>query len=399
MKFAHIADCHLGGWREERMRRANELSFKKAIEMCAEQNIDFLLISGDLFNTALPSIDCIKLAVEQLKNLKEKHINIYAIPGSHDYSASGKTMLDVLEIAGIITIVSKGAVENEKLKLKFFKDEKTGALITGMVGKKLGLEKEYYKQLDFEHLEKQKGFKIFMFHTALEELKPLDLKDMDAMPVSLLPREFNYYAGGHVHVADNKSLPGYSFIIYPGPVFPNNFAELEKLRSGYFCMYDNGKIEHLPIPTNPVACIKLNCEQKTADEIENELLRINNVENAIVALRLEGMMKFGRPADINFRKVFDETYKKGAYFVMKNTAKLESRELEEIQVEQGSVEETEENIINEHTGQLKLYGKDREIAMAKELMNILSQEKDEAEPAVNFERRIILDSQKIIDGL
>lgn len=396
MKFAHMADCHLGSWREEKMRYANELSFKKAISICIEKNIDFLLVAGDLFNNAIPSIDSIKLAVEEFKKIKENGISIYAIPGSHDYSPSGKTMLDVLESAGLIKIVSKGIVENEKLKLKFVKDEKTGVLITGMIGKKLGLEKEFFKQLDFEHLENYEGQKIFMFHTALEELKPVDLKDIDAMPISLLPKGFNYYAGGHVHVVDNKSLPGYSSIVYPGPVFPNNFAELEKLKSGHFCIVEDWKIEHLSISCFPIISFFIDCNQKSPEEIEGELFKINEINNAIVTIRLDGLLKVGKITDINFKTVFEELYKKGAYFVMKNTNKLESKEIEEIQVQQSSVDEIEQNILKEHTGQIKIYAKEKELALAKELMQILIQEKDEAELTQQFEKRIIADAQKII---
>ena len=32
MKFAHIADSHLGGWRQPELQELNTLSFKKAIE-------------------------------------------------------------------------------------------------------------------------------------------------------------------------------------------------------------------------------------------------------------------------------------------------------------------------------------------------------------------------------
>jgi len=46
IKFAHLADSHLGGWREEKMRYLNSESFKKAVDVCIEKNVDFVLISG-----------------------------------------------------------------------------------------------------------------------------------------------------------------------------------------------------------------------------------------------------------------------------------------------------------------------------------------------------------------
>ena len=108
MKFAHMADCHIGGWREPVLREASIKAFVKAIDTSLEKNIDFLIISGDLFNTSLPAIDSLKTAVEKLKELRDKDIPVYIIAGSHDFSPSGKTMIDVLEKAGLVTNVVKG---------------------------------------------------------------------------------------------------------------------------------------------------------------------------------------------------------------------------------------------------------------------------------------------------
>jgi len=90
MKFAHLADCHVGGWREEKLRDLSIDSFRKAITISIEEHVGFVLISGDLFNTSLPQIDLIKETAGILKKLKDKNISVYIIPGSHDYSPSGK---------------------------------------------------------------------------------------------------------------------------------------------------------------------------------------------------------------------------------------------------------------------------------------------------------------------
>ena len=107
MKYAHIADCHIGSWREPKLRDASVKAFNLALDKCAEENVDFILIAGDLFNTAIPPIDQLKETVKKLKQLKEKNIPIYGIAGSHDFSPSGKTMLDVLEEAGLWIDVAK----------------------------------------------------------------------------------------------------------------------------------------------------------------------------------------------------------------------------------------------------------------------------------------------------
>ncbi len=223
MKFAHLADCHIGAWRDPKLKELPMQAFEKAIEKCMEEKVDFVLISGDLFNTSLPGIEYLKRTVRKLKGLKQKNIETYVIAGSHDFSPSGKTILDVLEEAGLIHNVVKGSIENNKLRLRFTIDEKTKAKITGMLGKKGMLERSYYESLDKTNLEKESGFKIFMFHSAISELKPKELEKMDSSPISFLPKGFDYYAGGHVHIVKDISLEGYKNVVYPGPLFPNNF--------------------------------------------------------------------------------------------------------------------------------------------------------------------------------
>jgi len=39
MKFAHMADCHVGGWREPELKELSILSFEKAIDICIERNM------------------------------------------------------------------------------------------------------------------------------------------------------------------------------------------------------------------------------------------------------------------------------------------------------------------------------------------------------------------------
>ena len=71
MKFAHMSDCHVGGWREERLKELSILAFEQAINECIKENVAFVLISGDLFNTSLPNIDIIKRTAQALDKLRE----------------------------------------------------------------------------------------------------------------------------------------------------------------------------------------------------------------------------------------------------------------------------------------------------------------------------------------
>ena len=96
VKFSHMSDVHLGGWKQKPLQDLNFQSFQKAIDICINEKVDFLLIAGDLFDTAYPSIEVLKETFAEFKKLKDSGIPCFLISGSHDYSASGKTFLYVL---------------------------------------------------------------------------------------------------------------------------------------------------------------------------------------------------------------------------------------------------------------------------------------------------------------
>ena len=402
MKFAHLADCHIGSWRDPKLKDTSTIAFQKAADKCIGENVDFILISGDLFNTSIPRLDNLKDAVNSLNKLKEKNIPVYIIPGSHDYSPSGKTMLDVLENAGLFINVVKGEEIDGKLKLKFTTDKKTGAKITGMLGKRYSLEKEYYKNLILENLENEAGYKIFMFHSGIDELKPEDMQNIITQPLSLLPKNFNYYAGGHVHIVKDTKIEGYGTIAYPGPLFPNSFSELEKLETGGFYIVEDNIPKWHPIQVYNINKVIIDCNQKNPEQIYNEVINeIKDKEfiNTIFLIRLFGSLSSGKPYDIDFKDIFAQLYGKSAYFVMKNTNQLTTKEFEEIKIDTKSAEEAESAIIKEHLGQIKLkdMNLEKEEALIKQLIQILSTEKQEGETNPDFERRIKDEVSKVLD--
>ncbi len=401
MRFAHFADCHIGSWREPKLRDISTRAFSKAVDLSIEKKVDFIVIAGDLFNTSLPAVDSLKEVVAKLKELKDKGIAVYIVPGSHDFSPSGKTMLDVLENAGLFINVAKGTVEDGKLKLNFTVDEKTGAKITGLPGKKGMLERSFYANLARDNLEKEDGYKIFLFHTALTEFKPKELEHMDGVPLSLLPKNFDYYAGGHPHYIFNERITDYGRIAYTGPLFPNNFRELEKFQSGGIFIVEDGKVNYEPVQIYNVYNIKINADNKTPEQIEAEILEdIKGKEfiNIIVTIRVEGRLRSSKPSDLNFKEIYNSLYEKSAYFVMKNTNKLTTKDFEEIKIDTDSIEDVESKIIKEHLGQIKVTDltQEKEEEMIKSLIELFNKEKQEGENYIDFENRIRTELSRIL---
>ncbi|MFH1181894.1 MAG: exonuclease SbcCD subunit D [Candidatus Woesearchaeota archaeon] len=403
MKFAHFADLHLGSWRDQRIAGISTKAFLQALEICKSEKVDFILISGDMFNTSLPSIDCLKDVVSALKNLKDSNIPVYIIAGSHDFSPTGKTMLDVLENAGLLANVMRGEVIDNKLKLKFTIDSKTGAKITGIIGKKGMLGKAYYENLAKDNLESEEGFKIFMFHTSLSEFKPAELEKMESQPLSLLPKGFDYYAGGHVHYVFSKREPGYGLIAYPGPIFPNNVAEIEKLKYGGFYIVEASgkdiKCRHILLRIYSVVSFCFDCDHKNASDVEERAvasLKSSDLHGSIVTMRFWGKLKSGKPSDINFNAIVNFCYNNGAYFVMRNSSALTAEEFEEIKTGASTVEGIEQSVISEHIGQIRCFSPEKEAETASVLLSALNIEKEEGETTSDFEKRVRDDVSRLL---
>ncbi len=395
MKFAHFADCHIGAFRDAKLRALNMKAFEKAIDEVIAEKVDFLLIAGDLFNISVPAIDALERTVKKLKQLQKHNIPVYAIAGSHDFSPSGKTIIGVLEAAGLLHNVVKGEVdETGKLNLKFTTDEKTGAKITGMLGKKGMLDKKFYEDLNLAPLEQESGFKIFLFHTSITELRGNDFEKIESIPMSSMPKGFNYYAGGHLHERTEKKY-GTSPITYPGPLFPENADELEKLKNGSYIMFNDGKIEYKMINIINTFSLKKDCSNKNPSQIEDEIreeLKTKEFLNTIVIIKLYGTLSSGKPTDINWNGLYELLNQKQAYFIMRNTYKLVSREFEEIKIDSKSTEETEDNLIKEYKLPEGLSIED-----IKSLMQSLSTEKSEGETKSDFEKRIIDGAKKFTE--
>ncbi len=71
MKFAHLADCHIGAWRDQRIRDINIKSFENAIDQIIEEKLDFIIISGDLFHVNIPDLESVHRVVEKIQEAKQ----------------------------------------------------------------------------------------------------------------------------------------------------------------------------------------------------------------------------------------------------------------------------------------------------------------------------------------
>lgn len=404
IRFAHLADLHLGGWREKNLTHLNFITFQKAIEKVIDEKVDFVIFAGDIFNNALPPIELVNSVVKELMKLKHHKIPLYVIGGSHDYSFTGKSYIDLLESAQVLIDVSKyKLIDKNTIELDFFKDI-SGANISGILGKKNGLDKNIYSNLNSNLLSKE-NFNIFVFHTTLDDIKPDFLKHVKSeVNSSYLPVGFDYYAGGHIHTHIEKKIGKNSVLSYPGPLFPNNFLEMKNEEPSFnLCEFDfqtrDTKIKRVYLKTYEKIFIEIELEGKlnsieAKSKIIEKVLEYN-VKNKIVLLKISGTIE-GKISDINLTEIVGKIYKNGAFQVLKNTYKLISANLikEIVNIENNNAENIEEEIIYKN---LNKEVQIKQIEIMKKLLK-LEFEKKEGEKVLQYEERTINSIEKTLNS-
>ncbi len=392
MKFAHLADNHLGGWRQPELQELNMQAFRKAIDTCIEEEVEFILFAGDLFDSAFPPIETLKEAFHEFRRLKDIGIRCYVIAGSHDYSVSGKTFLDVLEKAGFCEICKYDYdIETDKIVLRPIIHK--SYYIYGYPGKKSGLEVQDLKKIEIREPYSD-NFRILMLHTTLKEVAgnlPIECITLDELPKS------DYYAMGHIHVDFEQEKDGKP-VIYGGPTFPNNFKELDDLGGGRFYIIEvegYTKITKKEIKLKEIVSIEVEIIDsfKGTEIILNELEK-KDLNDKIVLLKVQGILEQGKTSDIKFQEIEDYIRKAGAYCYLKNTSKLEVKNEEiEIKLESNEMEKVEEVLVKKY----ELENKSTLNELIFQLMDGLSMEKQEDEKSTTFESRLFLELNKIFD--
>lgn len=409
-KFAHISDCHLGAHRDSVLQKLEIEAFEKALTKCLDEKIDFIVISGDLFHSNIPDMGVVDVAVKKMKEVKDQGIPIYLIYGSHDYSPNRTSVVDVLESAGLFQKIVKGAIENGKLKLEFIDDKKTNAKLVGLSARKIGMEEKYFEILDRESLEKEEGFKIFVFHSAISEFKPDFLARMESVPISYFPKNFNYYAGGHIHKRVEQSLPGYDRIVYPGPLFAGYPRDLEQSALGekrgfYIVSFSDNveKVEFKEIKLCDYIFFEYDASNKNFSRVQRELIqKIEelDVKDKIVLLKVKGELSGGKTSDINFAQIRKILTEKGAIHVDINRFALTSKEYASLKVMGENVEEIENKLLKQGIGSIKvaedsLKG-DKGANLAIGLLKALRQEQKPNESKKDYEERILASAMEVL---
>jgi exonuclease SbcD len=422
-RFAHFGDTHIGAWRDQKLKELNMQAFIKALDVCVEEKVDFVIIAGDLFDSTLPDLTLVHKAAEKIKEVKDKGINFYLTYGSHDFAANSFSIIDILNVTDLFTKVVNAEEIDGKIRLRFITDSKTGTKITGLSGRKLGLEKKYFEMLDNSNLENEKGFKIFVFHNAIVEVRSGSVTYSEGVPLSCYPRGFNYYAGGHVHENLKQTIKDYGMITFPGCLFGATFTDLEITAKGekrglYIVEFEDKitNVKFIEVKISEVFFNEIDATKKTTNQV-TEILK-KTVENAkvkgkIALLKVSCELLTGKPSDINFNEIRQTLYNREALVANINHYSLSTAEkISSGQIKGENRQEIEQKILSDMAKTFKIdpsLNKALKIKLEKALLsesglsfatnmlNSLKIEKQEGETKKDFEERLLKNTLHLLD--
>jgi len=398
-----LSDVHLGFQKQESLQKIEQQVFEKILDQCISLKVDFILIPGDLFHVNIPEMRVQKFAFAKFRQVHDAGIPIYVVYGSHDFSPVSNSVIDLLTEVGYITKVTQAKSHDDgQISLKCLVDPKTRVKITGLSGLKVGKDREWYEKLDRNSLEAETGFKIFLFHGGISDMKTDSGMDGDQMPLSLLPKGFSYYAGGHMHKFNHQSFDGYSNVVYPGTPFAGYHADLEDNANGQkrgFVLVefeDEVKsVDFIEIENTEYEVIEVDANNRKAESVNQELSEKTaevNVENKVVIIKIHGELMSGKTSDVDVSIVRDNLNDKEALVVNISKNQLTSKEYSITEAKGSNKEEIETNVFSENIGQLKFdYPELLEksgIKLATKLLQELGQSKLENEKNNEYVPRI-----------
>ncbi|MDE7464424.1 MAG: exonuclease subunit SbcD [Clostridiales bacterium] len=246
MKILHTADLHLG----KRLGKASRLPeqcdvIKELSEIAETENVDVVLIAGDIFDATVPPSDAEKVFYRGLLTLAERGRAVIALAGNHDdekrmcaakpladlqnivlageidYTALGAETLDEPVPPASLFDVAAAADYLKKQRLKIIgrnggvtiekgEERVNVALVPYPSESRLSrwAEQDYsvpYPDRVKNTLQQACGFfkdgeyNILCTHLFLTKSEAEPLGGLLALPVSVLPEAADYIALGHVH--------------------------------------------------------------------------------------------------------------------------------------------------------------------------------------------------------
>ncbi|PSN86282.1 hypothetical protein B9Q02_03020 [Candidatus Marsarchaeota G1 archaeon BE_D] len=377
--FAHLSDLHVGGLTEKFLRKKEEETVNAFVEECLKEKVDFVLISGDLFDSNIPPLSEAIMLTKHLRALRDRGTRIYAIYGNHDYSALHSSMIELLAADGLLTLV-EGAVKDP-----------SGIVINGVHGRPGAKEVVLFERAEnLEHKGSEPA--VFMFHTAIYETGLIPRSE-ETIALSKLPQGYSYYAAGHIHKRLELKTKDGKPVNYPGPLFVGyGLGDLESYLKGeqrgfYFVQLERETLdfEYVPLRLLEGEYIEISAEGKSdADLCEQVCERVRQSasrlsKEALILVKIWGKLASGRRSSV-IRRLSSLAKEVGVELKFNDRALLDP---EEVVVERG--EEFEKRALEALASS---FPAKVSVEFVSSLIDTLGEEKREGETDADYEEKI-----------
>ncbi|MBW7892599.1 MAG: exonuclease SbcCD subunit D [Chitinophagaceae bacterium] len=257
MRVLHTADWHIGQLFHGYDRtREHQLFLNWLIKTLADEQIDVLLISGDVFDLSNPSAAAVRLFYSFLNRATRQNPQLQVIitAGNHDSPArleSPKPLLESsqIHIIGLIEKDEQGVIRYDKLAIPLKNSSKEIAAwciaapylrmgdypaVENSTNSYAAGVAEFYKQAyEYVLTIKQPGQAVIALghlHAQKSELGDQDAMErpimggIESIPASAFDEGIGYVALGHIHKA--QRVGGKDHIRYSGSPLPMSFSEI-----------------------------------------------------------------------------------------------------------------------------------------------------------------------------
>lgn len=222
VRFMHAADLHLdqtfhhiASQNEElykQLNHATEDSFERLIDIAINEKIDFLLISGDIFNGERASLQAQFRFNEGMKRLSDHDILVYMIYGNHDYIKDAKHRLALPD--NVYTFGEEVETIRETLK--------TGEVVAISGFSYMSRWIDHSMVPEFPQRDANVDFHIGLYHG--EQAKNDSQNRYAPFTISeLREKGYDYWALGHIHL--RQQLSANPPMLYPGNLQGSSFKE------------------------------------------------------------------------------------------------------------------------------------------------------------------------------
>lgn len=207
--FIHCSDLHLGNMQYNNQDRFEDFgkAFLHIAEYAIQNNVDFMLISGDMFNKRNINAMTLIQAMQILDKLRQANIQVLAIEGNHDkaFREDKISWMQFLSEKNYIKLLKPDFQSND-IYLHEWNSKKLnhGAYIetdnariygVGYLGATTG---QRIQQIA-NKIKNDGKFTIMMLHAAIQSMAKMELGGLKHDEVEVLRDSIDYLALGHLH--------------------------------------------------------------------------------------------------------------------------------------------------------------------------------------------------------